>query len=54
MASAAGGCYFGDINEAGQVQDRMPGLVWLFLALTVFCTLAYMVKCLFCMLARNG
>lgn len=54
MPSAAGGCYFGDTNAAGQVQDRMSGLVWLFLALTGFCTLAYMVKCSFCTSARNG
>lgn len=36
MPSAAGGCYFGDTNAAGQVQDRMSSLLWLFLALAVF------------------
>lgn len=36
MPSAPGGCYFGDTNAAGQVQDRMSGLLWLFLALAVF------------------
>jgi len=54
MPSAAGGCYFGDTNAAGQVQDRLSGLVWLFLTLAGFCILAYMDKCLVCTWARNG
>lgn len=43
--SATGGCCFGGTNADGQVQDKMPGLLWLCRALTAFHTLSYTDKC---------